>query len=229
MVRLVCHAVAGRMPEMAKACTTSAADLAADTGLSRGAVKRHLRRAAAAGLLIIEKASGGPGPRLRLVPRLPNAHEPAPHVDALDVTPATGGPAAPTSAPVPSVERDGISLLPGDPRWVAWLHHDRQQPGTSSYAASAYRNRWSYTASADWPPQSRDVEEVAGRFLIPWGTAEHAAWLAHWRREGRLGIERAQAADVGKRRLSEQSRWPPLPLPAPPPAAAIGADLDRYD
>jgi hypothetical protein len=102
----------------------------------------------------------------------------------------------------------------GDPRWEAWVTFwsldTTNETGCYIAVPSAFRRRRdSITVDADWPPPSREVQEVATGALIPWGTPEHAAWLAHHRRQGRA--EQAQAADLSKRTLTEPSRWPPVP------------------
>lgn len=106
-----------------------------------------------------------------------------------------------------------VEVRPGDPRWEAWLAHWTRHPDrmTISDPGIFRRRRQPFSVDADWPPASADVAEAGGRFLIPWGTPEHAAHLAAWRRAGRA--ELAQSADVAKRSLNEATRWPVLDAP----------------
>lgn len=123
-----------------------------------------------------------------------------------------------------------VKLPAGDPRWAAWLAYDRRDPAKSAYAAHVERSRSDYAATALWPPASPDAEEVAGKVYIPHGTPEHAAWLAHWRRQGRDGAVKAQTVDVARTQIVEATRWPPLAAdravqarPIEPPAFEFGA------
>lgn len=99
---------------------------------------------------------------------------------------------------------------PGDPRWEAWLKFLTQQ-GSPEVGAIA-RQRRPLTATSDWPPESAEVYDGGRLFSVPWGTPEHAAWLAHWRRTGMA--QAAQSADISQRQLIVSGRWPPLAAPA---------------
>lgn len=133
------------------------------------------------------------------------APAPAPTAEAASPTDAAAGEAI-ADAATPSE----IELKPGDPRWAAWLDFLVQREGAKF--AKYRRNRWGFLAAADWPPDSATVEVMpTGLVLVPWGTPEHAAWLAAWRSEGDDGKVRAQAADVSKRTLSTKTRWPEIP------------------
>jgi hypothetical protein len=90
------------------------------------------------------------------------------------------------------------------PEWAAWLQHLRfADPDGALLMAGA--GPWELPAR--WPPASETVTQLPlGNWSIPWGTPEHAAWLAAWRRAGRA--DEAQAADLGQRTLVEASRWP---------------------
>ena len=186
LTKLLCFTVADYLHHATGLCRPSLGRLAEDTGLSRRTVKAHVRRGAAAGLL--EISDWRPPGTVTLAACIPGVWP----------------------APPPAL----IVLAPGDPRWAAWIAYHRQQPGTSGGAQRAARNRTTWTVDADWPPPSTEVDDGGGLGLvaIPWGTPEHAAWLAHWRRTGRT--VQAQAADLSKRQLLERGRWPLLPAPS---------------
>jgi len=196
--KLVCYTVAQNLFQVT--CSVPVGKLATDASLSRSSVKSHLRRAEKAGLLRVE---GKRGTRLDVVVQLP-----ADLVVGID--PAT----AEAVAEIP------IVIPANDPRWHAWLTWRLQSGESARHISSVQRAGLPLLQSAPWPPPSPEVDTTTGLglVLIPFGTPEFSAWLAHYRRTGRAMM--AQAADVGRRTLREHDRWPPvLPVLAEAPIA----------
>lgn len=178
--RLVCFVV-GIAADAGGVSVVAPSALSRMTGLSKRTAAGHLRRAAAAGLLRVEREQG------RVACFLTGKIESAP-------------------APAPTTR---IEVEAGDPRWEAWLAAYVATPSTSAWARQVRRWRVPLQVDADWPAPSAEIEESGfGSFRMPWGTPEYAAWLQHWRRTGRA--RQAQAADVGRHPIFEKHRWPPL-------------------
>lgn len=178
--KLVCYTI------HANEGSTTVSQLARDAALAPPTVRHHIRKAVAAGLLEIVQAPRGGTVLFRF--RLPPPE---------------------TTSPVQS-----ITLSPGTPPWEAWIRHYLGSIDTSEAAQRLRRARAPFTVPATWPPGSLEVFEAdpaSGMRLvnIPWGTPEHAAWLCHYRRTGR--VEDAMRIDVATMHLLEPSRWPPLP------------------
>ena len=174
--KLVCYTIIEGESGYGVATIAGLARLAA---LAPQTVRRHVRKAAAAGLIEIERAQPG-GEWFFLPPADPR-----------------------------------ITLEPGTPQWEAWLHHFMQRDdGAADAARNLKRVRAPFVALSPWPPESAEVLESppdSGMRLvtIPHGTAEHAAWLCHWRRTGQA--KKAMHHELGTRHLLEASRWPPVP------------------
>ncbi len=137
--------------------------------------------------------------------------EAAPAVTAA-VTPPP--PKSPAPAPAATPSSSLLRLSPGDPRWAAWIaYHIAGGSPDAEDARAAQRGKWDYEVPDDWPPPSAEVSvtsigTTAQSVTIPWGTPEHAAWLAFLRREDRAA--KAQSLDVARSQITRSERWPPI-------------------
>lgn len=102
-----------------------------------------------------------------------------------------------------------IRLAWPDPRWDAWLRHWEVNPNGMPISDPGIfrRSRQAFVVSAEWPPDSPEIEPPAASFLrwsIPPHTPEHSAWLAQWR----LTDQFKRAQDFASREITTESRWP---------------------